>query len=85
MKSTSVCRARADVVEHRRHVRVGAGGGLGLSAVDGVDVHLPRILVQLDAGRCGNPLALVHQVADEQAEVGRRVDARRTRRRAAGR
>src|SRR5439155_24664926 len=27
--------ARPDVLQHRRHVRVGAGGGLGLTATDG--------------------------------------------------
>src|SRR5204863_9816136 len=42
--------ARSDVVEHRGHVRIRAFGRFRLAPADGVDVHLPGILVELDAG-----------------------------------
>ena len=71
MKSISVGAARADVLEHRRHVGVVPLGGERLAPADRVDVHLPGIFVELDAGGGGNRLPLVHQVADEMAEVGR--------------
>ena len=32
------------------------------------DVHLPRIVAQLDSG-CGNALALGHELLDEPAQV----------------
>ena len=50
-----------DVLEHGRVVRA--------PPLRGEHVHLPRVLVQLDAGRGGDPLALVDQVTDEVAEV----------------
>ena len=52
-----------DVLEHGREC--------ALPPLRGEDVHLPRILVQLDAGRRGDALALVDQVADE-VDRGRR-------------
>ena len=60
-----------DVLEHRRVV--------ARAALRRVDVHLPRILAELDPGRGGDRLALVHQVAHEVAEVGRLVELREAR------
>ena len=41
-----------------------------MAALGREDVHLPRVVVQLDARRGGDRLALVDEVADETAEVG---------------
>ena len=41
-------------------------------------VHLPRILVELDAGRRGDRLALVDERVHEVAEVARLVELRRS-------
>ena len=85
MKSISVRTPGADVLEHRRHVRVVPFGCERLAPSNRLDVHLPGIFVELDAGGGGNRLPLVHQVVDEVAEVGRLLLRRRTRSRAAGR
>src|SRR5689334_16372650 len=55
--------ASLDVLEHRWIVRAAPLGG--------EHVHLPRVVVQLDAGRVRDRLALLDQVEDEVAEVGR--------------
>ena len=68
--------ARADVLEHRGNVRISALGGCGLAATDGVDVHLPGILVQLDTGCGGDPLSLLDEAADEVSEVARARELR---------
>src|SRR5438067_6419628 len=53
--------AGLDVLEHRREMPV--------AALRREDVHLPRVVVQLDARGCGYRLSLVDEVADEVAEV----------------
>ena len=68
--------AGLDVLEHRRVVPA--------AALRGEDVHLPRVLVQLDAGRRGDLLALLDQAVDEVAEVARLLARREVRSRAAG-
>src|SRR5213080_3972093 len=48
---------RLDVFQHRRVVPA--------SAPRREDVHLPRVLLQLDAGRGGDALALLDQLEDQ--------------------
>src|SRR3954449_2465747 len=55
--------ASLDVLEHRWIVRAAAPGR--------EDVHLPRVVVQLDARRQRDVLALLDQVEDELTEIGR--------------
>src|SRR5205823_11846991 len=57
--------ARFDVLEHRREVPVPA---LGREYV-----HLPRVVVQLDACGVRDRLPLVDEVANEVAEVRQRL------------
>ena len=66
-----------DVLQHRWIVRA--------APPRGEHVHLPRVVVQLDPGRRGDRLALVDQVVDEMAEIGRVARAPRSASRAAGR
>ena len=69
--------ARLDVLEHRREVPVATLGR--------EDVHLPRVVVHLDAGRERDGAALVDEVADEVAEIGEPLGLRRSGSRAEGR
>ena len=62
---------RFDVLEHGRVVRA--------AAPRREHVHLPRVVVELDAGRRRDRLALVDQVVDEVAEVGRALLGREVR------
>src|ERR1043165_1944815 len=57
--------ARVDVLEHRRVVRI--------AALRREDVHLPRIVVQLDSRCGGDGLALVDEPVDEMPELTRRA------------
>src|SRR5205085_485138 len=52
---------RRDVLEHRRVVAA--------AALRCEDVHLPGVLMELDPGGRGDPLALLDQAVDEVAEV----------------
>ena len=63
ISSISVGPVRLDVLEHR--------GIVGAAAPGREHVHLPRILSQRDSRRRRNPLALLDQVVDEEAEVRR--------------
>ena len=54
---------RVDVLEHRGIVR--------RAALRREDVHLPRLVVQLDSRGCGDGLALVDEPVHEVAEVAR--------------
>ena len=54
---------RVDVLEHRRVVR--------RAALRREDVHLPRVVVQLDSRGCSDGLALVDEAVHEVAEVAR--------------
>ena len=65
MRSISVVLSCFDVLEHRRIVR--------RPPPRRVDVHLPRILVELDPRRRRDRLALVDEVVDEVPEIGRLV------------
>src|SRR5919106_3291176 len=53
--------SRADVLEHRRMVRA--------TPLRGVHVHLPGVIVHLDAGGVRHALALVDERVDELPEV----------------
>src|ERR671918_1611900 len=57
--------AGLDVLEHRRIV--------GAATPGGEDVHLPRILVERDSGGLRDPLALLDELVDEVAEIGREL------------
>src|SRR2546427_4095315 len=52
---------RLDVFQHR--------GIVAASAPRGEDVHLPGVLVQVDPGGPGDPLAFLDQLEDQAAEV----------------
>ena len=61
MSSISVCLRASASSEHRRVVR---GPTPGCE-----DVHLPRVVVQLDTGGLGDRLPLVDELVDEMTEV----------------
>ena len=60
-----------EVLEHGRVV--------GAAAPRREHVHLPRVVVQLDAGCGGDGLPFVDQVVDEMTEVGRALLGREVR------
>src|SRR5918996_1167360 len=57
--------ARLDVLEHRRI--------MGAATPGGEDVHLPGILVERDPRGFCDPLALLDELVDEVAEIGRKL------------